>query len=129
MGIKKTSACLNCGVTKEQENTSGKYCSNKCQGIYQSKLKVEKWLSEGNWVVANKQLTPWIKRYILERDKGCSVCGISEWMDKPVTLEIDHVDGDYRNNNEKNLRAICPNCHSQTPTFKNRNNGKGRTLR
>jgi len=129
MGIKNKSVCLNCGKIEEKINTQGKYCSNSCQALYQSKLKVDKWLSEGNWKVANKQLTPWIKRYILERDGGCSVCNISEWMGNPITLEIDHIDGDYTNNNEQNLRAICPNCHSQTPTFKNRNYGNGRTLK
>ena len=46
-----------------------------------------------------------------------------------ITLEVDHIDGDYLNNNVDNLRAICPNCHSQTKTFKNKNKGKGRKLR
>jgi hypothetical protein len=45
----------------------------------------------------------------------------------PINLEIDHKDGDPYNNHHSNLRLICPNCHSQTNTFKNRNKGKGRS--
>lgn len=40
-----------------------------------------------------------------------------EWFGKPLTLEVDHIDGDRRNNNQDNLRFLCPNCHAQTPTY------------
>ncbi len=40
------------------------------------------------------------------------------WNGKPITLELDHIDGDRFNNDFKNLRVLCPNCHSQTPTFR-----------
>lgn len=126
----KTFECLNCGkVNPKQHSTANKYCNNTCQAEYQSKQKVDKWLAEGNWVTKNKQLTPWIKRYIRNRDNNCcTCCGISEWNGDPITLEVDHIDGDYRNNNEGNLRSLCPNCHSQTDTYKARNTGNGRTL-
>ena len=60
----------------------------------------------------------WLK---LERDWRCEECGISEWCDKPLTLEVDHIDGDNSNNELTNLRVLCPNCHSQTPTWRGRN--------
>jgi predicted HNH restriction endonuclease len=53
------------------------------------------------------------------------VCGLSEWMDKRIPLEIDHIDGNSDNNVEQNLRLICPNCHAQTETYKGANAGKG----
>ena len=40
------------------------------------------------------------------------------WNNKPITLELDHIDGDRFNNDFANLRVLCPNCHSQTPTFR-----------
>lgn len=51
---------------------------------------------------------------------SCSRCGISTWNDEELTLTIDHEDGDWRNNTQSNLRLLCPNCHSQTPTFGNK---------
>lgn len=50
----------------------------------------------------------------------CSICGISDWMDKPIILQLDHIDGDRNNNTIDNFRLICPNCHSQTETFSRR---------
>lgn len=48
----------------------------------------------------------------------CGKCGLgSEWNDEPLTLQIDHIDGDTSNNERNNLRFLCPNCHSQTKTY------------
>ena len=68
--------------------------------------------------VANQVLAKWLK---LERKWCCEECGISEWNDKPLTLEVDHIDGDNSNNELTNLKILCPNCHSQTPTWRGRN--------
>ena len=57
----------------------------------------------------------------------CELCSIKEWYDpfenkiKPVNLELDHINGNERDNRKKNLRLICSNCHSFTPTYKGRN--------
>jgi hypothetical protein len=51
----------------------------------------------------------------------CSICKIKEWNNIPISLEVDHIDGDTFNNAISNLRILCPNCHSQTPTFRGRN--------
>ena len=51
----------------------------------------------------------------------CHFCKISEWQGKPISLELDHIDGNSEDNSLENLRILCPNCHSQTPTFRGRN--------
>lgn len=52
-----------------------------------------------------------------------------KWNGKPLTLELEHIDGNSENNNRDNLECICTNCHSQTPTYKGKNIGNGRRLR
>lgn len=62
-------------------------------------------------------------RALLEigREYKCEECGIgSTYNNKPITLEIDHKDGNYQNNVAENLRFMCPNCHSQTANFGNK---------
>lgn len=51
---------------------------------------------------------------IEEQHFKCLECSIDEWNGKPIVLQIDHIDGDRKNNTRDNLRALCPNCHSQT---------------
>jgi len=61
----------------------------------------------------------------LKLEKGwahrCLICGLSEWNGKSIPLEIDHIDGCNTNNTYSNLRALCPNCHAQTDTYKGKN--------
>lgn len=63
------------------------------------------------------------KRLISEglKDHKCECCGLSEWLGEPIPLELDHIDGDHYNNTLENLKILCPNCHSKTPTYRGRN--------
>ena len=63
------------------------------------------------------------KRKVMEEQGNkCALCGIpEEWNGKTLCLELDHIDGNSDDNTRKNIRIICPNCHSQTPTYKAKN--------
>lgn len=75
--------------------------------------------------------TPGVIRKILLKKKEyrCEECKNTEWNNKPIPLQVDHIDGNSTNNLETNLRLLCPNCHAQTPTFGIKNKGNGRAYR
>jgi 5-methylcytosine-specific restriction endonuclease McrA len=58
------------------------------------------------------------------RDARCAICGLQRWRDGPAPLQLDHIDGDRRNNQLTNLRILCANCHAQTSTWCSRNRGR-----
>lgn len=56
----------------------------------------------------------------------CSKCGIDSWQGEAIVLELDHINGVNCDHRVENLRYMCPNCHSQTDTYKGRNKNSGK---
>ena len=119
--------CLNCN---KDINKKSKYCSNKCQKEYQYKQYISKWKNgEKTGMRGDYQISMFIKTYLLKKYKNkCAKCG---WGEKniytgKIPLEVEHIDGNYKNNKEENLTILFPNCHSLTSTYKcaNLNNGR-----
>ena len=120
-------SCIFCGTSKRAtcKQAIRKFCSNKCQMDYQYSQSVNDWLNSDKRVGVRV-----IKKYLQETfGNRCSCCGLDKWQDKNIILEVDHIDGESLNNNPTNLRLLCPNCHSQTETFKGKNRGNGRSNR
>ena len=47
----------------------------------------------------------------------CCICGIHNWLDKKISLDLDHINGINTDNRLENLRFLCPNCHRQTDSW------------
>ena len=96
-----------------------------CIGVTQKKWTLERALSELFIKTEKEHIINQVKKSIKEFNLipyKCSECNLETiWNNKPITLEIDHIDGDSQNHQLSNLRWICPNCHSQTDTFRGRN--------
>lgn len=106
--------CVYCNIDfSHRKNTENKFCSMECFAKNQweniSIPKIEKGLG-GN-----------CKRYLKEKfGEQCTECGQEGiWNNKPLVLQLDHIDGNSDNNLPNNLRLLCPNCHTQTETFGN----------
>lgn len=68
------------------------------------------------------------RRVFEEQDYHCNKCKLGVWMNKPITLELEHKDGNPKNNVRSNLEALCPNCHSYTETWRGRNRSTKNTV-
>lgn len=122
--------CVNCGKQVKERN---KFCSITCQKEYEYKMYINKWKNNLETGLRGEyQISMHIKKYLFEKyDNKCARCG---WGKRNIytgniPLEIEHIDGNYKNNKEENLILICPNCHSLTSTYKGANLSNGRKSR
>ena len=60
------------------------------------------------------------------KEHKCDICGITEWLGKPISMILDHINGKANDNKVDNLRFLCHNCDSQSDHYKGRNKGNGR---
>ena len=130
--------CPSCEKILEFDNHHRvrKFCTPNCKSLFQNKLKIESWLITGKipeYTGGKSACLPgrYIRRFLLKEQNGlCAICQSPQiHYNQPLVFIMDHVDGDPTYNERLNLRMICPNCNSQTPTFTGRNKSRGRRSR
>lgn len=113
--------CLECGtVLTKSDGWRARFCSRLCAKDFKYKAYINRWLdgkeNGGNGICVTNAVRRWLKEKFGDK---CSRCGWSER--NPVTgsvpVQIDHIDGNPRYHHHKNIRQLCPNCHSLTETF------------
>lgn len=123
--------CQYCQKALTYQQRHNKFCSISCSSTAANLVNYPeraKKLSREDWVKSFldrpfEDLAWDSKRVrVLEEQEGkCASCGIDEWCGQKLTLQVDHKDGDNTNDARENLEALCPNCHSLTPTFCGKN--------
>lgn len=109
-----TFTCLYCGkVQTWKHGNENKFCNLKCYNDYKWETVQIPLILEG------KASALVVKKYLIFKyGNRCMVCEQSgEWNGKPLTIQLDHIDGNSDINTLENTRLLCPNCHSQTKTF------------
>jgi len=121
--------CQQCGNSIHGESKNRKFCSTKCFQDYRWQQEKNRIQETGIATQATRS-TKIAKRYLLEiKGHQCEICGQSEWMEQPIPIILDHINGHADDWRVTNLRLICPNCDAQTPTYKGKNIGNGRHKR
>lgn len=123
-GIGANSA--NYKTIKDKIKEYGIDCSHFSRGSknkgnkYSTKYELSEILVENS---SYKNIACMKKRIIDENlmEYKCAICGISEWQNKPLSLQLDHINGVNNDHRLENLRFLCPNCHSQTETYAGKN--------
>ncbi|MBC5799345.1 MAG: HNH endonuclease [Candidatus Eremiobacteraeota bacterium] len=124
-GICNRDGCLN-AIKKN----ATRFCSIQCHQYSEYQRRKSLLLSGQYPAVIN--MVAFLRRYLVAaHGERCTRCGWDERhpLTGRVPIEIEHIDGDWRNNRPENLTLLCPNCHSLTATYKALNRGRGRAHR
>lgn len=120
----------NCNYCKRHVDNNKKFCNVFCRKEFYYKNYIIRWKSGKETGLRGKEsIHNYIRKYLFIKYKySCVICSWNRvnLVTNKIPLQVEHKDGNFRNNKERNLTLLCPNCHSLTKTFGNLNRGKGR---
>ena len=101
----------------KEENIDIKHFKRRSN--YSEPKSLDFYLKKGSNISSFKLKNKLFKSNI--KEKKCESCGLTEWMGKPINLQLHHINGDNTDNRIENLQILCPNCHSYTDNFSGKN--------
>lgn len=114
----KPKKCENCG--HYNKSYDARFCSRECFQAMRHKKYIDGWLDGKESGAKGLTVSSHVKRWLIEtRGNKCEICNWAEInsVTGNVPIHVDHIDGKSINNRLENLKILCPNCHSLTPTY------------
>ena len=123
--------CINCEdeyeIDRREMSKIRKFCSGKCHQKFVKKDFLQR-IEKGDTSLNERQY----KKYLISKyGNKCMECDwakVNKTSNK-IPVQLEHIDGNHENNSLNNLKLLCPNCHSLTPTYGALNMGNGRYKR
>lgn len=125
---KPRNPCAVCGkvVTLAKQ----RFCSLNCHRA--NEFERRRKIPESGGYCGIYNCNGFVRKYLVHRfGERCSRCGweVRHPLTGRVPVEVEHIDGNWRNNRPENITLLCPNCHALTATYRGLNRGKGRAKR
>lgn len=95
------------------------YLKGKTPPNAKLKYPIEDYLSNRRPIHSSSLKKKLIKENLLKEE--CSECKRTEWLGDKIPIELDHINGNPKDNSLSNLRILCPNCHAQTDNYCGKN--------
>jgi len=76
-------------------------------------------VKDSNFMSTHKLKIRLIQENVMEH--RCEKCNLTEWLNQPIPLELNHINGDNQDHRLENINLLCPNCHAQTPNYRGKN--------
>lgn len=90
----------------------GRKNDHKRKTVYEMIEAIKNGVQISNYSLRNRLLEDGLK------ENKCEICGITEWNNEKVILELHHKDFNHHNTNFENLQLLCSNCHTYVHHYK-----------
>lgn len=99
----------------DSNNIDYSHFTGRARSYSTNYIEASEYLNSDKKIKASKLKEKLLKENLIENK--CAICGITEWQNKPIVLQLHHIDGNPEHNSLENLQLLCPNCHSQTDNY------------
>lgn len=99
----------------EEHNIDYSHFTGRAKSYKTNYVKAENYLDNNKFIKAYQLKKKLLKEKI--KENKCEICGLTEWLGKPLIIQLHHINGNNTDNRLENLQMLCPNCHSQTDSY------------